>query len=103
MYWSMLYVTNQRQQTCLGRYVRDEKHYKLKKKNSALSRNTFCNWSEIKGRTVGNEQVGHGFETPDQLTNFTENIPFVFLNLKDKSLEFRHTKLRHFIQKKLFF
>jgi len=99
----MLYVTSQRQQTFLGRYVRDEKRFKIKKIFSSLGRATFCNWSEIRCWTVGNEQVGRGFETPDQMTNFTEDIPFILLTLKDKSLDFRQTKLRYFIQKNLFF
>jgi len=40
--------------------------------------------------------VGRGFETTDQVTNVTEDIPFVLLTLKDKPFDLRQTKLRYF-------
>jgi hypothetical protein len=94
----VLYVTSQRQQTFLSRYAPDEKCFKLTN-FLALGLATFCNWSEIRGRTVENEQVGRGFDTPDQLTNFTEDIPFVLLTLKDKLLDFHQTNLLDLFRK----
>ena len=44
--------------------------------------------------------MGRGFETPDQVNNFTEEIPFVLLTLEDKPLDLRQTKHKLFYLEK---